>query len=1054
MRGNSVCAVLLASGLLAATAMPALALASRSLPVDTTGQSLATALTDVARRSGRELLLAAPTIGGRAAPRLKGRYTIDQALPLLLAGSNLAYRRTADGSYIVYVAPVLPPPEPDVPVALPELLVSGRSQNSDIQRTENDIQPYKVWSSRDIQQAHSADLNEFLRVMATGDAQIASALQDPSNTTASARSEVNLRGMGSNQTLVMVDGRRMPGVPPGAAAGSVLAGQADVNGLPLAAIDRIEILNSTAGGVYGAGATAGAINIVLKRDYHGADLGVTYGVTDRGDALSWRIDGRIGYSPNAGQTQLMVAFGLVRSDGLSVGDRDYEARARARRYKNDPRQRVAEMPISGSVNVFSYTGAPLSLDPAYGGASLGAATTFAPLFYGGVAGDRGALLLSNAGQVDTGLSPDANGARRALLSEREISSVIGSIRHRFSPSIEAYADLLVLRNEGKAVIPEGLNQRTVLAANAPTNPFQQAVILTFPLPGFDATGRNVIRTRRGSVGVIADLPRGWKFNADYSLGDASTGVILDQPVFQPAYQTALASGQSVNGLGAIDPLGGRQALLGNVGNYTSPGKFSFSQVNHFSDRSIRLAGPIIDLGGGPLTLTLTAEDWREHVPPTILRLPIAGFAEPFELPLQGIAQSARYYYGELRAPLTDRYSGPAGLKGLEFQLALRRENGHQKPPIDPASIDPSDTASQQAIQSTVVYTAGFKVYPVDWLMVRASTASGVLPPAAGQISPSIIHYTANPDAYAALTGNKVLMLPENSATDARRSGEALGLIGSYDMVSGGSGSLQAERARSFSAGVVLTPLQRLRLSVDYTRIDKRQEIVSFHNGQLTYFLSNEALYPDRVKRAPLTDADRAKGYSAGVVTAIDTTSFNIGQTSIEAVDIQAEYLVPTEHLGDFRLRAATTWQPHLRRKADPEHPVVDYAGYADGPLPWRANGGADWSKDATTVGFNVSFYGRYRAFNRLELPANVAALTQWQGSPWIHPQVYVDLFATHRLSLGKDHDLQVRFGVQNLLDHSPPVIALPVTFGNTTFNYSTYGDPRRRRFELSLLGHF
>jgi iron complex outermembrane receptor protein len=127
-------------------------------------------------------------------------------------------------------------PEPDVPVALPELLVTGRSQNSDIQRTENDIQAYKVWSSRDIQQAHSADLNEFLRVMATGDAQIASALQDPSNTNASTRSEVNLRGMGSNQTLVLVDGRRMPGLPP--AGGQRRHGQPDRRQRPAAGRDR------------------------------------------------------------------------------------------------------------------------------------------------------------------------------------------------------------------------------------------------------------------------------------------------------------------------------------------------------------------------------------------------------------------------------------------------------------------------------------------------------------------------------------------------------------------------------------------------------------------------------------------------------------------------------------------------------------------------------------------------------------------------------------------------------------------------------------------------
>jgi outer membrane receptor protein involved in Fe transport len=1056
MRG-SVCALLLAGGLAAAQATPALAQNSRSLPVDTTGQSLTTAMTDLARRSGRELLVAASTMGQRAAPRLKGRYTLDQALPLLLANSGLAYRRTADGTYIVYVAPVLPPPEPDVPVALPELLVTGRSQNSDIQRTENDIQAYKVWSSRDIQQAHSADLNEFLRVMATGDAQIASALQDPSNTTASTRSEINLRGMGSSQTLVLVDGRRMPGLPPAGVGGDAAVSQADVNGLPLAAIDRIEILNSTAGGIYGAGATAGAINIVLKRDYHGADLGVTYGITDRGDAATRRLDGRIGFSFGEERTQAMVAFSLLRGDGLSVGDRDYEARAKARRYANDPGERFAEKPVSGSVNVFSADGAALSLDPAYGGASLGAAMTFAPLSYNGAAADRGALLLANAGRLDTSLSPDTNGANRPLLSEREVSSVIANIRHRFSPSIEAYADLLVLRNEGQALIPEGQNQTIYLPADTPTNPFQQPVLLTIPLSGLDPSARNVTRTARGSVGLIAELPHGWKFNADYSVGRASVSAVLDQQFFRLDYYTAIATGQSVGGGGIVDPLGNGQGLASALASYTTNGQALYAQTNHFRDRSLRLAGPIVDLGGGPLTLTLTAEDRRDHIPPSSASVPLPGLPDPFVLPLQGLIQTSRYYYGELRAPLTDRYAGPAGLKGLEFQLALRHETGHEQSPIDPASLGPSNTAPQHAIQSSNVYTVGFKVYPVDWLMMRASAASGVLPPVASQLGLSAIHYTSDPEVYAALTGQKVLLTTDREPSDPRRGGQPLGIAGAFDLVSGGSTSLQAERARSFSGGVVLTPLPRLRVSLDYTRIDKRQEIVNFHSGDMTYFLAHEDQLPGRVTRAPLTDADRAKGYAAGVVTAIDTTSFNIGRTFIEAIDAQGDYLIPTQRLGDFRLRAAATWQPHLRRKADPESPVVDYVGYADGPLAWRANGGLDWSRGATTVGFNVSYHARYRVYDRLETAANAAVLTLWQGSPWVRAQAYVDLFATHQLTFGKvsgARELEVRFGVQNVLDSSPPVITRPVVFGFTSFNYSSYGDPRRRRFELSLVGHF
>jgi iron complex outermembrane receptor protein len=1051
MRGNCACASLVAWGLAIAVSSGSSghAQSARALRIDTAGQSLATALTDIARRSGRELLIAAPTIGGRAAPPLRGQFTIDQALSRLLVGSGLTYRRTSDGTYIVYAAPIAAAPEPETPVALPELLVTGRkSQNTDIRRSENDIQAYKVWSSRDVEQAHSTDIDDFLRSMATGDAQIASALQDPSNTNASNRSEVNLRGMGSNQTLVLVDGRRMPGLPPGLIGGAVVA-QADINGLPLAAIDRVEILNSTAGGIYGAGATAGVINIVLKRDYHGADLGVTYGITDRGDAPARRIDGRVGFSPDDGRTDLMIAFGLLRAGALSVGDRDYEAKARARRFANDPAELIAEMPISGSVNIISATGANLSLDPAYGGASLGATSTFAPAAYRGAATDGGALLLANAGHLDTSLSPDVSGARRGLLSKRNTASVIGSVRHRFSPAIEAYADVLILRNDGQAPVPEDNAHRVSLPADAPTNPFQQPVYLSLPLPGFDAIGRTHSRTMRATVGMIADLPHGWKFNVDYSVGEAKVDSLVTIPLFKVDYFDAIRSGQ-------LDPLSGRQAFLSSLAGYTYDGGLSLSQANHFRDRSIRLAGPLLDLGGGPLTLTLTAEDQRERVPPSVLHLSTLGPGSLFDVAEEGLVQSARHYYAELRAPLTSRYAGPAGLRGLELQLALRHEQDRQSPPIDASST--ADTVMERARQSATVYTAGFKVFPISWLMLRASASSGFLPPVANQLGSTMTRYTSDLEAYEASKGSAVLLSLDGEPADPKRGGQPLGTTGVYDYISGGSTNLQPERARSLSAGVVLTPLDRLRVSVDYTRIDKRQEIVDFHGGDMAYFLQHEDLFPGRVTRATLTEADRAKGYSAGVVTAVDTTSFNIGRTLVEAVDIQSDYLFPTTRLGDFRLRAATTWQPRLRRQTDPQSAAVDYVGYADGPLAWRANGGADWSKGGTTLGFNVSVYGGYRVYDRLDGPDQIKILTLWQGGTRVPAQAYVNLFATRQITFAKasgaPRELEVRFGVQNVLDHSPPVLAQRVEFGLTNFNYSTYGDPRRRRFDISLVGHF
>ncbi len=1057
MRRNGAYAALLAWGIASAasTVSPAQAQSARALQIDTTGQSLATALTDIARRSGRELLLAAPTIGGRDAPRLKGRYTLDQALPLLLVGSGLGHRRSADGVYIIEVAPRLPPPAPEVPVALPELLVTARTQNSDIQRTENDIQPYKVWTSRGIEQTGSTDINDFLRVTTTANAQIASALQTPADTNASNRSEVDLRGLGSNQTLVLVDGRRMPALPSGASA-SIL--QSDLNGLPLAAVERIEVLNSTAGGVYGSGATAGAINVVLKRDYQGADLSGAYGITDGGDAATRRLDGRVGFSPDDGRTEVMVAFGLLRADALSAGSRDYSARARAKRLANDPASALADYPVSRSINIFSASGAALVLDPAYGGASLGAATTFAPASYGGATSDGGALLLANAGRLDFSLSPDVSGERQTLLSKRETSSLIGSVRRRFGEAIEAYADLLVLQNDGEAVIPWNTSQAVRIVAGAPTNPFQQDIYVTFPAPGFDPVVRSRSRTTRGTVGVIAELSRGWKLSADYSAGSARIDVALTARPPGPIVSTAVMQGRGLDGGAPLSPLGGLDALLGALASHTVDAGYAFSQVDRFQDRSIRLAGPILDLGGGPLTLSLTAEDRRDHVPSSVYRRwdPLSGLAT--ETPMTSLTQSARHYYAELRAPLTDRRDGPIGLKGLEFQLALSRERNRERLAANLASEDPRYATTKEAAQTTTVYTAGFKFLPFTGLMVRASAASGFLPPRTDQLWSTTGSYTSDPDTFA--NSSRYLYLPASFAPkDPRRGGEALGLAGGYDIVEGGSTNLLPERARSLSAGVVLTPtwLERLRVSIDYTRIDKRREIVSASAHDVDYFLDNEALFPGRVTRAPLSDADRAKGFTAGVVTAVDTTALNIGRTLVEAIDLQGDYLIPTTRLGDFKLRAAATWQPHLRRRADPRSEAVEAAGYADGPLVWRANGGLDWAKGATTLGVNIAFYDGYRVFDSTDSADTVARKVLQQGASRVPPQAYVDLYATRRVALettvGGLREVQLRFGVQNVLDHDPPLIAQSSP-SDRSLPYSPYGDPRGRRFEFGLVGHF
>ena len=110
---------------------------------------------------------------------------------------------------------------------------------------------------------------------------------------------VNLRALGSNRTLVLLNGRRYP------SQGS--NGSVDLNALPPAIIERVEVITGGASAVYGSDAMAGAVNFVLRDDFDGLETRLQYGVTDRGDA-------------NGGQFDIAWGFGGERGSLLLVGD--------------------------------------------------------------------------------------------------------------------------------------------------------------------------------------------------------------------------------------------------------------------------------------------------------------------------------------------------------------------------------------------------------------------------------------------------------------------------------------------------------------------------------------------------------------------------------------------------------------------------------------------------------------------------------------------------------------------------------------------------------------
>ncbi len=111
-------------------------------------------------------------------------------------------------------------------------------------------------------------------------------------------STLNLRGLGSNRNLVLVDGRR--GQP---VNGALVI---DINSIPSAAVQRVEIITGGASAVYGADAVSGVVNFILKKDFEGIELGTQYGMTQQGDASELRVSALMGANLADGRGNVML----------------------------------------------------------------------------------------------------------------------------------------------------------------------------------------------------------------------------------------------------------------------------------------------------------------------------------------------------------------------------------------------------------------------------------------------------------------------------------------------------------------------------------------------------------------------------------------------------------------------------------------------------------------------------------------------------------------------------------------------------------------------------
>lgn len=1011
-----------------------------SYDLDIPAQALSQVLSSLSKETGLQPFYAEQSVKGVHSPGVKGRFGLREALNRALAGTGLSYEFTAEKAVAIKAAAPKPqearkaPPAAAIestaatpeagaaatPTGLPEILVTGSSiLNLDIVRTEDDVQSYTVIDSQTIKESGAIDLEDFLRQQLSSDTQTYTQRQEPGLTSGNT-SLINLRGLGPNETLILIDGRR--------AASPLGNYQTDINGIPLSAIERIEVLSGPGSAIYGGAALGGVVNIILKKNFHGGEFNFTYGNSTMSSVPENKVSATYGFSLPDDATHVMVSGSYASQRALTIGDRAdlfnkqigaYLARAPGALYGPG-----VPFGNGAATNIASLDGSNLVL---LSGTNLGSPFTYVPS--GSAPGSNlTAGLLANAGQNDLTLSPLTNGASSVLIEPVVQKSLMLSLRRPIDARLDVYADLSTATNYAYTDTIGVYNSLTV-PAGAPTNPFQQAVQVAFPTSTNLPTGSSSI-TQRISVGAVYQLPADWVSSLDYTWSsnrlDAYYGY-LDYGALANAFQT-----------GAINPFVDTVAYPLDLSSYKVLG--GIATTTSLDDINFRIAGTPVHLPWGDPTLTLGLEyrkegyskdfSWNNDLP-----VPSSSFTSN----TGGLATTTDSVYAETLIPLVTGKNSLPLLSGLDVQLAWRGEHYDENTgaattltaPGTPTTVVPPSSPPFTAGYWASSATEGLRWKPWKALTIRASHATAFLPPTAAQLLPNPIpSYADGP-----------IVDPTNGSSY---------VVG---VISGGNRHLQPQRAQNWNYGLIFEPaegaLEGLRLNVERYRIVQPNYIA--------------APSPQQVVDTPGLQS-RVVRDANGLIQTVDISFLNLTRYETAGWDFKWRYQHQTPY-GLLGLDGSATRITYDRRQYAIDAPVLDYAGFAG-----FADNGEVELKGAMTFylerpAWRLAWTAIYVSSYFMSYSPNSPTAVQYGGPDPVYRQVEgswsVPHQLTHNLSATYRFDhpgikgistVDLNLNIRNVFN-TPP--AFDISGGlDSSVPYSPLGDPLMRYVQLGVRAAF
>ena len=1012
--------------LLSLACTAALAAQAQTAPrVDIPAGDLAAALDTYARQSGTQLVYRADQLKGARSAGVRGQSASPQALDALLKGSGYRAQRDASGAVVIVpqaatrAVPAAAPPraaqaapapaEPaDGPVTdLQTVQVTG----SRIPRAQVEgPAPITLITAEQIQAAGLTSVPDVLRSLS----QNSGSVQGQQNTTSAQSTPgaqaVDLRGLGPNHTLVLINGRRIADFPLPLNSRSNFT---DIGNIPLGMIDRVEVLTGSASAVYGSDAMAGVINFILKKSTDGTIIDYRFGDTERGGGESHRLSLTTGFE--RGNFSGIVGLELLDKRPLWGTDRDIQdstldAPTSRRRL---PRLVAQLYDWDDDVNI----------GPADNCAAMAGL-------------NDGTTVLSEDRWGEPLCGSDRAIAYRTIQNQRKGANVYGALEYRFSGDLSWFADFQLGRQTVKLLT--GTNGNDVASDHMgwefhdPNSTDNNDKIF------FNAgTGHYEIWSRQFAPEEVGGLQNRMNSTTQktFAITTGFNGTLGEDWTWEAAYNHS--EYRAVVKMPRIDAAAANRFFLGERLGYDDDG---YAIYNPDPTRLFKPLTPAEFANIGVMS-TWNPVAKNDNVSftantPALFTMPAGdvGFAGAIEYGNQSyrinpdpLALTADAYYGprygdgrgsrdhwsaagELRVPL---------LSSLQASMAGRYDMysyGDKNP-------------------GKFTYSMGLEWRPLDTLLVRGSYGTGFRAPDMHYLFADNDYYrTVSTDYYQCRT-------EEPGYSDADCYDDGSWDVNTFDVYKGNM-QLDVETSKSFTAGFVWSPTANFDLAVDYYQIRIANQVQTQSRERLRADEANCLL--------GVTDAGVSVDMNSptcvdalarvvrenpndpfSTITSVLFAPINIANEETSGIDVTANYRLQTARAGDFRFSGNYTWaDQHSRQQypGDPEEDMLDLSFSATTLPRTKGNLGVNWDRNAWGAGLFGNYVGRVANYNN---DAWIQATWRFNGS------------ARYDIN---DH-LRLSLSVNNLLDKMPPKDA---TWANYPYYDTSWFDSTGRSYYLQL----